>query len=224
VSADLKALKRRAATRAAQEVASGMVVGLGTGSTAALAVQEIGRRLAEGEIERIVGIPTSARTGQLAGELGIPVTTLEEHPVVDLTIDGADEVDPDGNLIKGGGGALLWEKIVAAATRRYLIVVDDSKLVTRLGEGFPVPVEVMPFGWSTHFDAMQALGGKPALRRDKAGNPFVTDGGHYIVDCRFPGGLDDPAAADRTLVVRPGVIETGLFLDMSPEVIVGRPE
>lgn len=213
--------KREAAERAVRLVTSGMVVGLGTGSTAALAVEAIGRKLASGELAGIVGVPTSRRTRELALELGVPLATLVERPTVDLTIDGADEVDPTGNLIKGHGGALLWEKIVAAASRRYVIVVDDSKLVARLGERHAVPVEVVPFGWNTHLEPVQELGGAAALRRDAAGEPFVTDGGHFILDCRFRDGLMDPQRVDRLLQRRPGVVETGLFLGMAPEVIVG---
>lgn len=216
-------LKRRAAEQAVSRVESGMVVGLGTGSTAALAVDAIGSRLAAGELRDVVGIPTSTRTREQAESLGIPLTTLEDHPVVDLTIDGADQVDPAGNLIKGGGGALLWEKIVAAATRHYVIVVDASKLVERLGLGFPVPVEVMPFGWKTHLVAMRELGGEPSLRTGHAGTPYLTDGGHYIIDVTFPAGIDFPSRVDGVLRSRPGVVETGLFLGMAPEVIVGRP-
>lgn len=216
--------KRRAAEEAAREVVSDSVVGLGSGSTARLAVEAVSRRLAEGEIAGIVGIPTSASTRALAIRLHIPLTSFEEHPQIDLTIDGADQVDPNRDLIKGGGGALLWEKIVAAQSRRYLIVVDESKLVRRLGEGFPVPVEVMPFGWSTHLPLIAELGATGELRRKHDGEPFVTDGGHYIIDCRFPSGMSDPAAIERRLIARPGVVETGLFLGMSPEVIVGRSE
>ncbi|MBE0592051.1 MAG: ribose 5-phosphate isomerase A [Gemmatimonadales bacterium] len=214
--------KRDAAERAVERVSSGMVLGLGTGSTAVYAVEAIGNRLSRGELSDIVGVPTSRETETLAARLGIPLTTLDVHPVIDLTIDGADEVDPSGNLIKGGGGALLWEKIVAVATRRYVIVVDESKLVERLGQRFALPVEVMPFGWRTHLDAIRALGAEPKRREDAAGVPFATDGGHFIIDCRFPLGIPDPHEADRVLHARPGVVETGLFLDMRPEVIVGR--
>jgi ribose 5-phosphate isomerase A len=152
------------------------------------------------------------------------LTTLNDHPHLDLTIDGADEIDPSGNLIKGGGGALLWEKIVAAATERYIIAADESKLVEVLGEFFAVPVEVMPFGWRTHLELIDTLGGEPALRVGEGDEPFVTDGGHYIIDCRFPGGIPDPVWVDRELQARPGVIETGLFLGMDPEVVIGRSE
>jgi len=201
-----------------------MVVGLGTGSTAKFAVEEIGRRLDSGELSGIVGIPTSIHTGRLAESFGIPVSSLEEYTALDLTIDGADQIDPQGNLIKGGGGALLWEKIVATASRRLLIVADESKLVTRLGESFPLPVEVVAFGWRTHEAPLRELGAEPALRCDAAGRPFLTDSGHYIVDCRFRGGMADPELVERAIVGRPGVVETGLFLGMRPEVFVGRSE
>lgn len=219
---DLQELKREAAVRAVELVQSGMVVGLGSGSTAALAIEAIARKLASGDLKDILGIPTSGKTRELAHSLGIPVITLEERPVVDLTIDGADEVDPVGNLIKGGGGALLWEKIVAAASQRYVIIVDESKLVERLGTKCAVPVEVMPFGWTTHIETIRTLEGEATLRADDTGTPYETDGGHYILDCRFTGGIGDPERVDRALRDRPGVVETGLFLGMSPEVIVGR--
>jgi ribose 5-phosphate isomerase A len=214
--------KQRAAEEAVQRIDCGMVLGLGTGSTAAFAVRAIARRLQRGELRDVVGIPTSARTRDLADELAIPLTTLNDHPVVDLTVDGADEVDPSGDLIKGGGGALLWEKVVAAATRHYVIVVDETKLVDVLGRRSPVPLEVIPFGWRTHLETAQALGAEPVLRVDHAGEPYVTDSGHYIIDCRFPDGLEDAAHVDRLLRDRPGVVETGLFLGMAPDLIVGR--
>ena len=216
------AAKRDAALRAVDLVESGMIVGLGTGSTAALVVEEIAGRLVSGELRDITGIPTSKATHQAAVLRGIPLTTLEEHPDVDLTIDGADEVDPDGNLIKGLGGALLREKIVAMASQRIVIVVDESKLVQRLGSRGPLPVEVVAFGAGAHAPAIRALGGDPVLRRDPDGSFFLSDEGHYILDCRFADGISDPAAVERTLRDRPGVVETGLFLDMRPEIIVGR--
>jgi len=219
---DVTELKRQAAEQAVEHVRSGMVVGLGTGSTAKFAVEAIGRKLENGELSDIVGIPTSIQTRDLARSVGISLTTLNERPAIDLTIDGADEIDPKGNLVKGGGGALLWEKIVATASRQLFIVADESKLVTRLGESFPLPVEVIGFGWSTHEAPLRELGADPALRLDAAGQPYVTDEGHYLIDCRFPDGIADLETVHDTIGIRPGVVETGLFLNMSPEVIVGR--
>jgi ribose 5-phosphate isomerase A len=213
--------KRAAALRAVERVQSGMVLGLGTGSTARFAVEEIGRRLVSGQLRDIVGIPTSRQTRDLAAANGVPVSTLEHHQTVDLTIDGADEVDPARNLIKGHGGALLWEKIVASASRRLVIIVDPSKMVPRLGSTRALPVEVVAFGWHVHQRPIRDLGGEPRLRVDERGDPYRTDEGHYILDCGFTGGIADPVAVDRAIRSRPGVIETGLFLGFDPEVIVG---
>lgn len=215
------AAKRRAAEEAALLVQSGMVVGLGTGSTAAFAVEAIGRRLAAGDLADIRAVPTSTRTLTQADGLGIPLTSLNEVPRLDLTIDGADEVDAQGDMIKGGGGALLWEKMVAAQSDRYVIVVDEGKVVERLGR-FPLPVEVVPFGWRTHLTAIEALGATPKVRLGDGGKPFKTDEGHFIIDCRFDGEIRDPEAVHHTLKRRPGVVETGLFLGFGPTVIVGR--
>ena len=198
-----------------------MVVGLGTGATASAAVREIGRRLAAGRLSDIAGIPTSDATRDLARQVGIPLTDLSANPRIDLTIDGADEVTPAGDLIKGLGGALLREKLVAVNSRRLIIVVDEAKLVERLGQRAPLPVEVVPFGWSTHLDFLRELGADPVLRQGDVG-PFLTDDGHYIIDARFPGGINDPPALADALARRPGVVETGLFLGMAPEVLVGR--
>ncbi|MFQ5704311.1 MAG: ribose 5-phosphate isomerase A [Gemmatimonadales bacterium] len=222
VEHDVTALKRDAAERAVEFVRPGMVVGLGTGSTTRFAIEALGRKLESRELTDVVGIPTSTETRDLARRLGLTLSTLEQHPVIDLTIDGADEVDPAGNLIKGGGGALLWEKIVATASRKLVIVVDEGKLVERLGKTFALPVEVVAFGWNTHEGALRELGAQPVLRCDPSGAAFRTDEGHYILDCRFPEGIVDPAMVSRTLVERPGVVETGLFFGMEPEVIVGR--
>jgi ribose 5-phosphate isomerase A len=214
------AAKRRAAIEAAGRVASGMIVGLGSGSTATFVVEEIGRRLRAGELSHFVGIPTSLATQRQAEGLGIPLGTLEEHPVVDLTIDGADEVDPDGQLIKGLGGALLREKLVALAARRFVVIAGESKRVRRLGTRAPLPVEVVPFGWSTHDAFFRKLGAEPELRRKEDGAPYRTDGGNYIVHCRFPKGLADPAAVARALAKRPGIVEDGLFLGMASEAVI----
>jgi ribose 5-phosphate isomerase A len=198
-----------------------MVVGLGTGTTASAAVREIGRRLAAKELSDITGIPTSNATRDLARKVGVPLTDLSANPRIDLTIDGADEVTPTGDLIKGLGGALLREKLVAVNSRRLIIVVDEAKLVKRLGQRAPLPVEVVPFGWSTHLDFLRELGADPAIRHGDV-SPFLTDDGHYIIDARFPGGINDPPALADALARRPGVVETGLFLGMAPEVLVGR--
>jgi len=214
--------KQMAAERGASLVESGMVLGLGSGSTATLAVQSIGRRLREGSLRNVIGVPSSSAIAAVARESGVPLTTLEEHPVLDLDLDGADEVDPRLDLIKGLGGALLWEKVVALASRRVVIFVDESKLVHRLGTKAPLPVEVIPFGWRTHLALLQSLGGKPELRMNPDGRPFVTDEGNYILHCRFDG-IADPAGLDARLLTRAGVVGTGLFLGIAHQVIIGRP-
>lgn len=214
--------KQDAAERAVEHVQSGMAVGLGSGSTAKFAVEAVGKKLKDGELRDVVGVPTSVETRELATALGIPITNLGDCPLLDMTIDGADEIDPNGNLIKGGGGALLWEKIVATASKRLFIVADESKLVDRLGEAFPLPVEVVRFGWQVHNATLRELGAEPVLRSDSAGAAYRTDEGHYILDCRFENGIDDPYSLQQSLVSRPGIVETGLFLDMKPEVVIGR--
>jgi ribose 5-phosphate isomerase A len=215
------AAKRSAALRAVERVESGMVVGLGSGSTTRIAIEEMGRRLARGLLRDIRGIPTSHAARHDALAHGVPVASLEDVPAVDLTIDGADEVTPDGTFLKGKGGALLWEKIVASYSRRLIIVVDRTKLVERIAEKHPVPVEVVAFGWNTHLDAMRALGAEPRLRMKRAEEPYRTDEGHYIVDAYFSGGIDDPRQVERAVRARPGVVETGLFFGFRADVIVG---
>ncbi len=211
------ALKREAAEAAAALVTDGMVVGLGTGSTAALAIAALVRRVGEGL--RIVAIPTSERSATQAREGGITVTDFAAHPAIDLTIDGADEVARGTlDLVKGLGGALLREKIVAAASAKLVIVVDGAKLVDRLGSTTAVPVEVVPFGWEATAQHIRALGGSPAQRRADAG-PFRTDGGNFILDCQF-GPIADPAALDSQLQSIVGVIETGFFIGRTAEVLV----
>lgn len=214
-------LKRAAAEKAVEYVENGMVVGLGTGSTARHVLEVLAERLRTGALSDVVGVPTSRETSRIARELGIPLTSLEEEPRLDLTIDGADEVAPDLSLIKGLGGALLWEKIVATASDRLIIVVDEGKLVDRLGERAPLPVEVVPFGWTTHLSYLDLLGAQPTLRRSADGTPFTTDGGHYLLDCRFADGILEPERIEREIRQRVGVVETGLFLDMADMVVVG---
>ncbi len=213
-------LKRAAAEKAVALIEDGMKLGLGTGSTARHVLQLISERRKRGELTDIHGVPTSRATHDLAQELGIPLTTLDKHPHLDLAIDGADEVDPELNLIKGLGGALLWEKIVASAAERFVIVCDESKLVERLADRAPVPVEVVPFAYQIHMPFLEDLGGKPKLRETEGSMPFVSDGGHYIIDCYFDDGISDPWRLEAELKHRAGVVDTGLFLDMAESVVV----
>ena len=216
--------KQAAAERGASLVQSGMVLGLGSGTTSALMVQAIGRKLREGTLRDIVGVPSSSAIAAVARESGVPLATLDERPALDLNLDGADEVDPNLDLIKGLGGALLWEKIVATAAREVVILVDDSKLVSRLGTKAPLPVEVVPFGWKSHLAFIVSLGGAPALRLEPDGKPFVTDEGNYILHCRFEGGIANPADLEAKLLGRAGIVGTGLFLGVAHRVIVGKPD
>jgi ribose 5-phosphate isomerase A len=214
--------KRAAAEDAAKLVESGMVVGLGTGSTAAFLVSALGRRVAKENL-RIVGIPTSERTAEHARSLNIPLTTFAEHTEIDLTIDGADEILPGPlYLIKGHGGALLREKIVAAASKRMVVVGDESKIVERLGSLVSVPVEVVPYGWQATEKKLARLEGKPALRLGVDNKPFVTDGGHYIIDCAF-GAMNDPKEIAHHLDHVVGAVEHGLFLKYASEAFIGGP-
>jgi ribose 5-phosphate isomerase A len=210
--------KRAAAEVAAAQVQDGMVVGLGTGSTAAFAIEALIRRTKEGL--HILAIPTSERSAAQARAGGIPLTSFAAHPRIDLTIDGADEIETGSlNLIKGLGGALLREKIVAAASDRLIIVADAAKLVQKLGGTAPVPVEAVPFGWETTIERLRELGTEPILRRNGAGEPFRTDGGNLILDCRF-GLISDPAGLDRAIGQTIGVVETGLFIGMTRMALV----
>jgi len=218
--------KERAAVAAAGLISNGMVVGLGTGSTAAVLVREVGRLLRAWEIRDIRGVPTSESTARLARAEGIPLVGLDEVERVDLTLDGADEVDPAWNLVKGAGGSLLREKIVAQASAAEAIMVDSSKLVERLGSKMPLPVEVVPFGWTTHLEFFRSLGGAPKLRKTADGAPFLTDEGNYTVDLWFTDGsgtaaLEDPHRLERNLLVRTGVVETGLFLGLATILVIG---
>ena len=211
-------LKIAAANSAVALLTDGMVVGLGTGSTATFAVSAIGKRVKEGL--RITGIPTSERTAAQARELGIPISSLAEEPEIDITIDGADQVEEHTlNLIKGYGGALLREKIVASASKRLVIIVHESKLAGRLGTNAPVPVEVARFGWQATSHHLAAQGAKPALRRSPDGEVFETDGGNYILDCAFDANAAAKELAERLDHVV-GVVEHGLFIGMTSEVQV----
>jgi ribose 5-phosphate isomerase A len=227
-------LKQLAAARAVEWVQSGMVLGLGTGSTTRYAIELIGERLRDGRLRDITGVPTSRGTVEIARQAAVPLTTLQEHPVLDLTIDGADEVrysaplrrvEPDLVLIKGQGGALLHEKIVARASRQEIIIVDETKLVQVLGTKAPLAVEVIPFGWGTYSDALVRLGCEPVLRlraSEEGETPYITDEGNYIVDCRFPR-IEDPVTLERELNLIPGVVDNGLFIGLVTLVVVASP-
>lgn len=214
---DRDELKKAAAYRAIEYVKDGMVVGLGTGSTAFFVVQGLGERVAKGL--KIVGIPTSERTAAQARSLNIPLATFAEHQHIDLTIDGADEVERGTlGLIKGLGGALLREKIVAASSKQLVIVVDQEKIVDRLGDHTPVPVEVAQFGWQASMARLKELGCEPVLRHAHEDHPFITDGGNYTVDCRFPN-ITDAKKLEGQIISIVGVVDCGLFIDRASVVV-----
>jgi ribose 5-phosphate isomerase A len=212
--------KEAAGRAAAKLVRDGDVVGLGTGSTAYFAVTALGERVKAGL--KIVGIPTSTQTADLARAVGIPLTTLDEHPEIDITIDGADEIDSKLNLIKGGGGALLREKVVASASKKMVVVADSGKVVSVLGK-FPLPVEIISFARTVVENKIIALGGSPKLRTRRDGSPYVTDNGNEILDCSF-GKIEDPAKLARELSNVPGIIEHGLFIGLASVALIGRGE
>lgn len=208
--------KQRAGEKAAEFVRDDMVIGLGTGSTVAWTIRRLAEMVRAGL--RIKGVPTSRATEQLARELGVPLTSFAEVAELDLTIDGADEVSPALDLIKGAGGALLREKLVALTSRRLIIVVDESKRVATLGH-FPLPVEVVPFAVEVTARRVAALGCTPTLRRSD-GQLYRTDNGNYILDCAF-GAIEDPLRLERELNLLPGVVENGLFVGLAETVVVG---
>ena len=211
--------KRAAARQAVDRVESGMRLGLGTGSTFRHALERLSERIREEKLE-CVGVPTSEATATHARQLGVPLTTLDELDQLDLTIDGADEVDHSLNLVKGGGGALLREKIVAAASREVTIIVSDNKLVEHLGTTFRLPVEVLKFGWRQAAERVRELGLDPVRRGADDGSPFDTDSGNYILDCGSPA-IEDPAGLEQSLLGIPGVVDCGLFVGMTRRVLVG---
>mgnify|MGYP001255417428 CR=1 FL=1 len=216
---DVERLKKIAGEKAAEQVTSGMRLGLGTGSTAKFFVMKLGELWQAKQLTDIVGVPTSNRTAEVAQAYGLPLATLNEVPHLDLAVDGADEIDPQLNLIKGGGGALLREKMVESAAKRLIIVGDQGKLVQKLGQDFALPVEIVPFGWRTQLDWLATLGCQPVLRGGES-EPYLTDNGNFIIDCTFPKGIDDPLQLAETLIRRVGVVEHGLFLNMVSEVIL----
>ncbi len=217
----VKQAKQAVGQQAAQWVQSGMVVGLGTGSTAALMIQFLGERLRRGELQQVRGIPTSFQATVLARQAGIPLTTLDEVTRIDLAIDGADEVDPQKNLIKGGGAAHTREKIVDALAEELIVVVDQSKLVERLGSTYPVPVEVLPLAVVPVMRALENLGGQPEIRMAvKKDGPVITDQGNMVVDVKF-AAIPDPASLESRINNIPGVLENGLFVGLAGRVLVG---
>jgi len=211
-------LKKLAAEKALEYIEDGMVVGLGSGSTVEYTIHKLGKLVKEGL--NIKGIPTSIHTMRIAKEENIPLTNLEENPEIDVTIDGADEVDSNLNLIKGGGGALTREKIIAFNSKKVIIVIDDSKIVKALGIDFDLPVEVVKFGWTSVKKVLEGFGCKVKLREIMEKEPFITDNGNYILDCEFER-IEDPETIESEINNIPGVVENGLFVGLVDEVIVG---
>jgi ribose 5-phosphate isomerase A len=215
--------KKRVALEAVKQIQEDFIVGLGSGSTAAYVIQEIGRQMLQ-EGLRVLGVPSSSQAMMLAVRSGIPLTTIDEHPILDLAIDGTDQIDQKLNLIKGRGGALTREKIVASAAKQFVVVADETKLVEKLGTNCRVPVEVLPFALATATAGIKELGGKPLLREGKGKvGAVVTDNGNYIVDMDF-GSIDDAEELNRRLKLIPGVIETGLFIGMADLVYLGKAD
>ena len=215
-------MKQAVAEAAVEQFRDGMVVGLGSGSTAALMIQRLGQRLASGQLKTIVGGTTSFQGEVLAAELGIPLRSLNAVDRIDLAIDGADEVDPAFQLIKGGGACHVQEKLVAARSERFVVVVDSTKLVDRLNLGFLLPVEVLPGAWRQIQQQLSAMGGTAELRMaNRKAGPIVTDQGNLVLDVRFDGGIADPVDLERSVNNIPGVLENGLFVNLVDEVLVG---
>ncbi|WEK35954.1 MAG: ribose-5-phosphate isomerase RpiA [Candidatus Pseudobacter hemicellulosilyticus] len=215
-----KDIKQQLGREAADLITAGMIVGLGTGTTAHWLIDALGQRVREGL--DISAVATSAKTAGLARQYGIPLLTLNEVVRIDLTIDGADEIDPQLRLIKGGGGALLQEKMVAAASAKLLIIADESKRVTQLGT-FPLPVEVVPYNWTHVQRRLEKTYHIPATLRMQDSQPFQTDHGHYIIDCAF-GQIADASSLSHALNAIPGVVDNGLFLDLAKQAWIGYPD
>jgi ribose 5-phosphate isomerase A len=213
--------KKKAAEAALLEVRDGQILGIGTGSTVALFIELLGKRVsAEGM--KVLGIPTSYQSAYLAAENGIKITTLDEHPVLDLAVDGADEVDGDLNLIKGGGAALAKEKVVDSSAKRFVVIADETKFVRSLGSKVPLPVEVLPFARRTVEKCLRVLGGEPVLRDggDRKDGPLITDNGNFIIDVKFKK-IENPSALEYELKRIPGIVEVGLFVNLADTVYLG---
>jgi ribose 5-phosphate isomerase A len=216
--------KQRAAESAMSHVQSGMVVGLGTGTTADEFLKVLASAIKEGKLTNIRGVPTSRQSERRARALEIPLVSLVEAPHPDVTIDGADEIDPNLDLIKGLGGALLREKIVAQNSSKLVIIADASKVVEKLGTRALLPIEVVQFSHEAHVPFIRSMGGDPALRRAKDGSPYLTDNGNYIYDCRFADGISDPHKVEQALRTRAGIVESGLFLGMAAVAVIADAE
>lgn len=219
---DRDTYKQQAAETAVELVQSGMVLGLGHGSTAKFAINAVASKINNGELRDLVAIPCSKQTEADMKRLGIPLGDLNSFSKIDLTIDGADEVDPNLNVIKGGGGAVLREKIVAQISQRYVIIVDDEKLSPTLGTKFFVPLEILSFGWERQSDYLKSIGGQPNLRKDKNGQPVLSDQGNYLLDCKF-GPISDLGKLAKQLESRSGILEHGLFIGLATDVIAAGP-
>lgn len=213
-------LKRQAARKALDYIQNDMILGLGSGSTTAYFIEMLGDRVQSGALRNLQAVSTSEKTAKRVRELGIPATTLDRYPQLDVAIDGADEVDTALNLIKGLGRALLREKIIEIHAKRFIVIVDESKLVTRLGNRGPLPVEIVPFEAKSHVQWLNTLCHRAELWHEPDSSLVVTDNGNHLVRCWFEGGIPDPYALARTLADRPGIIEHGLFLDMASQVVV----
>ena len=214
-------LLARIGERAAAEIDNGMIVGLGTASTAEAMVRALGKRVAKGL--KITGITTSDRTTELANSLGIPLESINNIDTIDICIDGADAIDPRLDIVKGRGGALLWEKLTARRAKRYVIIASSEKLVTQLGTRLPLPVEIIPHGWKHTSQSLEPLGLRPILRTTADGKPYITDGGHYIVDCGTDG-IADPADLANRIKGLTGVVEHGLFVGMADLALTIDPD
>ncbi len=215
-----KKLKKAAGVKAVDFVRSGMLVGLGTGSTAEFAIEELSKRVKHGLLSQITCVPSSERTRKFSEALGLNLVKLDSAREIDLTIDGADEIDSEFNLIKGGGGALLMEKILAQNSKKNIIVADESKLSKRLGSLFPVPVEVLKLAVEVERRYLERLGAKARLRRSDNSSAFVTDQGNFIIDCGFPG-IDDPSLLADRLSKRAGIVEHGIFINTVNDLVIG---
>lgn len=213
-------LKQQAAQYALQSVQSGMVLGLGTGSTTAYFIDMLGEQIRKGNLKDIVAVPTSEATKKQAQQLGIQLTSLDKHPILDLAVDGADEVDPRLNLIKGLGRACLREKVVEINAVRFIVIVDESKIVTRLGTRCPLPVEIIRFEAQAHVNWLNTLGCRAEFWVEDNGEIVISDNGNYLVKCYFENGIPDPYELSDRLSKRPGILEHGLFLDMATQVVV----